>query len=54
MILVGDFILKNLNVRLPGEFKGQLVLANLEGPVCAAGLPRSNKVGVSSSSCWNL
>ena len=51
MILAGDFIPKNLNVRLLDEFKGQLVLANLEGLVCADGLPRSNKVGVSSSSC---
>ena len=46
MILVGDFIPKNLNVRLPDEFKDRLVLANLEGPICADGLPRSNKVGV--------
>ena len=46
MILVGDFIPKNLNVRLPDEFKDCLVLANLEGPICVDGLPRSNKVGV--------
>ena len=46
MILAGDFISKNLKVRLPKEFGGQLVLANLEGPICADGLPRSNKVGV--------
>lgn len=46
MILAGDFIPKDLKVRLPDEFKGKLVLANLEGPICADGLPRSNKVGV--------
>ena len=46
MILAGDFIPKNLMVHLPDEFKGLLVLANLEGPICADGLPQSNKVGV--------
>ena len=46
MFLVGDFIPKNLNVRLPDELKDRLVLANLEGPICTDVLPRSNKVGV--------
>ena len=46
MILAGDFIPKNLKVQLPKELGGQLVLANLEGPICANQLSRSNKVGV--------
>ena len=46
MILVGDFIPKDLKVRLPDEFKGKIVLANLEGPICADGLSTSNKVGI--------
>ena len=46
MILVGDFIPKTLGVKMPDEFRGQLVLANLEGPICDDGLPTSNKVGV--------
>lgn len=46
MILAGDFIPKDLNVCLPREFGGKVLLANLEGPICADGLPKSNKVGV--------
>lgn len=46
MLLVGDFIPKTLSVKLPPEFAGQLVLANLEGPICSDNLPKSNKVGV--------
>ena len=46
MLLVGDFIPKNMGVRLPEEFRRQKVLANLEGPICACGLSQSNKVGV--------
>jgi poly-gamma-glutamate synthesis protein (capsule biosynthesis protein) len=45
MLLVGDFIPKSLKVQLPEHFGRELVLANLEGPVCAEGLPVSNKVG---------
>ncbi len=46
MLLAGDFIPKRLPVKLPKEFTRQLVLANLEGPICADGLPLSDKVGV--------
>lgn len=46
MLLVGDFIPQRLSVRLPDEFSCQTVLANLEGPICADGLPVSGKVGV--------
>lgn len=46
MLLAGDFIPKALSVQLPERFNTELVLANLEGPVCADGLPVSNKVGV--------
>ena len=45
MLLAGDFIPKSLKVKLPERFNQELVLANLEGPVCADGLPVSNKVG---------
>lgn len=60
MILAGDFIPKTSQVRLSKEFAGQIVLANLEGPICADGLPQSNKVGVclhtsrDSFKCTNL
>ncbi len=46
MLLAGDFILKSLQVQFPDCFVRELVLANLEGPVCADGLRVSNKVGV--------
>ncbi len=46
MILVGDFIPKNLSVLLPDKFRQQIVLANLEGPICPDGLPASGKVGI--------
>ena len=46
MLLAGDFIPKALKVQLPACFNKELVLANLEGPVCADGLHVSNKVGV--------
>lgn len=46
MILAGDFIPKNLKVRLSSEFRGQQVLANLEGPICDDGLAMSGKVGI--------
>lgn len=46
MILAGDFIPKDLKVHLPDELRGKLVLANLEGPICADDLSQSNKVGV--------
>ncbi len=46
MLLAGDFIPKSLQVTLPELFCQELVLANLEGPVCEEGLPVSNKVGV--------
>ncbi len=46
MILAGDFIPKNYMIRLPDEFRSQIVLANLEGPICEDGLPMSDKVGV--------
>ena len=46
MLLAGDFIPKSLKVKLLERFNQELVLANLEGPVCADGLPVSNKVGV--------
>ncbi len=46
MLLAGDFIPKSLPIKLPDRFGRELVLANLEGPVCADGLPGSTKVGV--------
>lgn len=46
MLLAGDFIPKAFKVKLPECFRRELVLANLEGPVCVDGLPVSNKVGV--------
>ena len=46
MILVGDYIPQGRIARLPGLFDNRLVLANLEGPICASRLPRSNKVGI--------
>ena len=46
MLLAGDFIPKSLKVDLPEHFGRDLVLANLEGPICSEGLPVSNKVGV--------
>ena len=46
MILVGDFIPQEKQVILPAEFNGKLILANLEGPICNAGLPVSDKVGI--------
>lgn len=46
MLLVGDFIPKGLRVQLPESFGRELILANLEGPVCAEDLPISNKAGV--------
>lgn len=46
MLLAGDFIPKALKIKLPECFSRELVLANLEGPVCADDLPVSNKVGV--------
>ena len=46
MLLAGDFIPKSLQIKLPDRFGRELVLANLEGPVCADDLPVSNKVGV--------
>ena len=46
MILVGDFIPKSFAVLLPDKFKRQIVLANLEGPICSDGLIPSGKVGI--------
>ena len=46
MILAGDFIPQRMTVLLPENFKGELVLANLEGAICEDGLPVSNKVGI--------
>ena len=46
MLLAGDFIPKGLRVQVPENFCRELILANLEGPVCADGVPISNKVGV--------
>ena len=46
MILVGDYIPRNRIVILPEVFGDKLILANLEGPVCDAGLQKSNKVGI--------
>ena len=43
MILVGDYIPRDRIAKLPEMFKNRLVLANLEGPICEIGLPRSNK-----------
>ncbi len=46
MLLAGDFIPKVFKVQLPESFSREIILANLEGPVCTDGLPVSNKVGV--------
>lgn len=45
MLLAGDFVPNALNVQLPEQFRQELVLANLEGPICANDLQESNKVG---------
>ena len=44
MYLTGDFIPESKIVSLP-NFGGELVLANLEGPVCSADLKKGLKVG---------
>lgn len=46
MILAGDYIPRDRIVKLPDAFGSQLIIANLEGPICDAGLQKSNKVGV--------
>lgn len=45
MLFVGDFVPQATVPRLP-DFGGQWMVANLEGPVCADGLPGAPKVGV--------
>ena len=44
MILCGDVVPQDSQILLP-DFGGELVLANLEGPVCRDGLPVIEKVG---------
>ena len=46
MLLVGDFIPQRFAIKLPDEFRRQLVLANLEGPICTDEMLRSDKVGI--------
>lgn len=45
MILAGDFVPQRSNVNWP-LWGDELVLANLEGPICENGLKREDKVGI--------
>lgn len=46
MYLVGDFIPQDLNPICKDLADGEVVLANLEGPVCADDIPPASKVGI--------